>query len=103
MSAYTVEELSGIARTEGSGATKASNLALSSFGTPCKMRLRSLFVLLAWFLSVPVLCAQGLDDPNLQARVEALLEQMTLEEKLGQISQYSGGQPTGPGAGRRQP
>jgi beta-glucosidase len=36
----------------------------------------------------------------LNRRVEALLEQMTLEEKAGQLAQYSVGTPTGPGTGR---
>ena len=29
-----------------------------------------------------------------------LLKQMTLEEKVGQLNQYSAGAPTGPGTGR---
>jgi beta-glucosidase len=35
---------------------------------------------------------------ELNARVEALLKKMTLEEKLGQLASYSGGFATGPGA-----
>jgi beta-glucosidase len=42
----------------------------------------------------------GIYDPGLDARVEALLGRMTLEEKVGQLVQYSAGQPTGPGTGR---
>lgn len=42
----------------------------------------------------------GIYDSALDARVEALLKQMTLEEKVGQLVQYSAGQPTGPGTGR---
>src|SRR5262245_13156038 len=42
----------------------------------------------------------GIYNPGLDARVEALLRQMTLEEKVGQLVQYSAGQPTGPGTGR---
>ncbi len=42
----------------------------------------------------------GIYDPGLDARVEALLRRMTLEEKVGQLVQYSAGQPTGPGTGR---
>jgi beta-glucosidase len=62
---------------------------------------RSLLLLLALLVFVPAVCAQGWsDDPDIDARVEALLKQMTLEEKLGQLSQYSGGMPTGPGTGR---
>src|SRR5215471_4325862 len=39
-------------------------------------------------------------NPQLERRVETLLEKMTLEEKIGQLVQYSAGQPTGPGTGR---
>jgi beta-glucosidase len=35
-----------------------------------------------------------------EQHVEALLRQMTLAEKVGQLVQYSFGQPTGPGTGR---
>jgi beta-glucosidase len=35
-----------------------------------------------------------------EQKVEALLQKMTLEEKVGQLVQYSAGQPTGPGTGR---
>jgi hypothetical protein len=42
----------------------------------------------------------GIYDPALEPRVESLLKQMTLEEKVGQLVQYSAGQPTGPGTGR---
>ena len=42
----------------------------------------------------------GIYDPSLDAKVEALLRKMTLEEKIGQLVQYSAGQPTGPGTGR---
>src|SRR5579859_6813081 len=40
-----------------------------------------------------------LTDPAIEKRVEALLKQMTLEEKVGQLAQYSSGAPTGPSAG----
>ncbi len=42
----------------------------------------------------------GVADPGLDARVESILQRMTLEEKVGQLVQYSAGQPTGPGTGR---
>ena len=42
----------------------------------------------------------GVADPSLDARVESILHGMTLEEKVGQLVQYSAGQPTGPGTGR---
>lgn len=40
-----------------------------------------------------------LRDPAIEKRVEALLKQMTLEEKVGQLAQYSSGAPTGPSTG----
>jgi len=42
----------------------------------------------------------ALSDPAVEQKVSALLRQMTLEEKVGQLVQYSAGQPTGPGTGR---
>ena len=42
----------------------------------------------------------GVYDPSLDAKVETLLRKMTLEEKVGQLVQYSAGQPTGPGTNR---
>ena len=42
----------------------------------------------------------GIADRSLDARVESILQRMTLEEKVGQLVQYSAGQPTGPGTGR---
>jgi beta-glucosidase len=42
----------------------------------------------------------GVANPSLDARVESLLSTMTLEEKVGQLVQYSAGQATGPGTGR---
>jgi len=42
----------------------------------------------------------NINDPALDARVDAILRKMTLEEKVGQLVQYSAGQPTGPGTGR---
>jgi beta-glucosidase len=41
----------------------------------------------------------SLTDPAHERRVEALLKQMTVEEKVGQLAQYSSGAPTGPSAG----
>ncbi len=38
-------------------------------------------------------------QPSLDSKVEALLAQMTLEEKVGQLVQYSAGEATGPAAG----
>ena len=42
----------------------------------------------------------SLSDPSSEKKVGALLRKMTLEEKVGQLVQYSAGQPTGPGTGR---
>lgn len=39
-------------------------------------------------------------DPAHEARIDSLLQQMTVPEKVGQLVQYSAGQPTGPGTGR---
>ncbi len=41
-----------------------------------------------------------LNSSAIDAKVEQLLKQMTLEEKVGQLNQYSAGAPTGPGTGR---
>jgi len=49
-------------------------------------------------LGVPI--HTGIYDPAIDVKVESLLRQMTLEEKVGQLVQYSAGQPTGPGTGR---
>jgi beta-glucosidase len=40
------------------------------------------------------------NDPQIEARIDRLLQQMTLEEKAGQMTQFSIGTPTGPGTGR---
>jgi beta-glucosidase len=42
----------------------------------------------------------NLIDPTSERKIDALLHKMTLEEKVGQLVQYSSGQPTGPGTGR---
>jgi len=44
--------------------------------------------------------ASGINDRSLDSRAEAILKGMTLQEKVGQLVQYSAGQPTGPGTGR---
>ena len=44
--------------------------------------------------------ATGINDRSLDNRAEAILRGMTLQEKVGQLVQYSAGQPTGPGTGR---
>jgi beta-glucosidase len=47
----------------------------------------------------PAVTHSPLTDPAIEKRVDALLKQMTLEEKVGQLAQYSSGAPTGPSAG----
>ena len=56
----------------------------------------------AWLLlSAASLFAQnGLANPEIERRIDVLLRQMTLAEKIGQLTQYSAGAPTGPGTGR---
>jgi beta-glucosidase len=41
-----------------------------------------------------------LTDSVAEHKIDALLRKMTLEERVGQLVQYSAGQPTGPGTGR---
>jgi beta-glucosidase len=58
---------------------------------------------LAGFVSAQTIASShsgGVNDPAIEARVNSLLKQMTVEEKVGQLVQYSAGQPTGPGTGR---
>jgi beta-glucosidase len=40
------------------------------------------------------------NDPLVESKIDALVKQMTLEEKVGQLITYSAGAPTGPGTGR---
>ena len=44
--------------------------------------------------------SSNLVNPSTEKKIDALLHKMTLEEKVGQLVQYSAGQPTGPGTGR---
>src|SRR5213079_396886 len=44
----------------------------------------------------------SLSNPGSEKKLGALLQKMTLEEKVGQLVQYSAGQPTGPGTGRTE-
>src|SRR5216683_1725863 len=48
----------------------------------------------------PAAIPSQLTDANSERKLEALLQKMTLDEKVGQLVQYSAGQPTGPGTGR---
>lgn len=42
----------------------------------------------------------SLNDPAIEQKIDGLVRRMTLDEKVGQLVQYSTGQPTGPGTGR---
>jgi len=44
--------------------------------------------------------ANPLDSPDLEKKVNELLAKMTLQDKIGQLVQYSAGQATGPSSGR---
>ena len=46
-------------------------------------------VLLTLVLAAPALVAQTLVKPDIEQKIDALLAQMTLEEKIGQLNQYS--------------
>lgn len=61
--------------------------------------VRALALALA-VIAAPAFAAKPLDHPATEARIASLLSGMTLEEKLGQLNQFSAGQPTGPGTGR---
>jgi beta-glucosidase len=64
-------------------------------------RILKLTVLGVCVLAVsPVWAQNWTNDPKVESRIDSLLKQMTLEEKLGQVNQYSAGTPTGPGTGR---
>lgn len=42
----------------------------------------------------------SLTDTDTEKKIDELVRKMTLDEKVGQLVQYSAGQPTGPGTGR---
>jgi beta-glucosidase len=50
--------------------------------------------------ATPEKSSRGIADASLDTRAQSILQHMTLEEKVGQLVQYSAGQPTGPGTGR---
>ena len=63
----------------------------------------ALVVVLVWSIASASLAQtrkQWQNAPDIERRIEALLKQMSLEEKVGQLNQYSFGQPTGPSTGR---
>src|SRR5271165_4120076 len=70
------------------------------------MLMRLLRVLVCSFALAILAAAQTANppswanDPQVESRIDALLKQMTLDEKIGQLITYSQGEPTGPGTGR---
>jgi len=63
----------------------------------------ALVVVLVWCIASASLAQtrkQWQNAPDIERKIEALLKQMSLEEKVGQLNQYSFGQPTGPSTGR---
>ncbi len=77
-------------------------LRLSSFGFRLRCLLLAVFCPILGVAALPAQSATAgsIADPSLDARVESILKRMTTEEKVGQLVQYSAGQPTGPGTGR---
>ena len=70
-----------------------------------KIRI-ALVIVLLWSMVLPAAVfaqtqkTSWQNTPEIERKVEALLKQMTLAEKVGQLNQYSFGTPTGPGTGR---
>ena len=68
--------------------------------------MRSLRILFGCLVLLGVAAAQSAapaawgNDPQIESRIESLLKQMTLDEKVGQLVTYSAGAATGPGTGR---
>ena len=68
--------------------------------------MRCFRVVLCCFVLPVILVAQTAhspawaNDPQTETRIDALLKQMTLDEKIGQLITYSQGAPTGPGTSR---
>jgi beta-glucosidase len=56
-------------------------------------RLRLILVLILLFASSIAARSQQLSDQEIESRVNALLQKMTLEEKAGQLTQFSGNSP----------
>ena len=64
-----------------------------------------LVVVLVWSITATHFASaqtrkQWQNAPEIERRIETLLKQMSLAEKVGQLNQYSYGQPTGPETGR---
>ncbi len=65
------------------------------------LRSITLVVLFSCWLSLGAFAqARTMTTPEIEARIDALLARMTLEEKAGQLNQFSAGAATGPGTGR---
>lgn len=64
---------------------------------------KSLLLSCLLLTAAPSLLAQKkpLDAATIEQRITALLQQMTLEEKVGQLNQYSGRELTGPASNRK--
>jgi len=68
--------------------------------------MRSLRIVFCCILLAASIAAQSAgptawgNDPQVEARIDTLLKQMTLDEKVGQLITYSQGAATGPGTGR---
>ena len=68
--------------------------------------MRVFRILLVCSLLLGVVAAQSStpvawgNDPQVESKIDTLLRQMTLDEKVGQLVTYSAGAPTGPGTGR---
>ena len=68
--------------------------------------MRSLRMLVCIFVLLGVMAAQTASptawehDPQVESKIDTLIKQMTLDEKIGQLVTYSAGAPTGPGTGR---
>src|ERR1035441_1617376 len=72
--------------------------SLSSVGKPAVVLLAARVVYIAAVGQGQPVSNAHLAGKDLNARVEALLKQMTLDEKIGQTVQFSAGFATGPGA-----
>ena len=68
--------------------------------------MRSLRILCCCVVLSGVMAAQTVSptawehDPQVESKIDALVKQMTLDEKIGQLVTYSAGAATGPGTGR---
>jgi beta-glucosidase len=74
----------------------------SSLASKAPTKVQYLFVLFALLiaLATPLFSQTWTNDLAIESRVNSLLKQMTLEEKIGQLNQYSAGSATGPGSNR---